>query len=371
MTAVSGPQTAVSFGYNGLGDRLRQTVNGIQTNYALDLNNSLAQVLSDGSSTYLYGLGRVAQQNIVGWQYYLGDALGSVRQLVNPAGTIIQARSYEPFGKQLSVAGNPLTKYAFTGEWQDPTGLIFLRARYYDPDLGRFLSLDPILGKLSMPQTLNRYVYCMNNPLGFIDPTGMILETLFDIGSIIWDIGELINNLNWENIGLLLLDIGCAFVPFLPALGPGIRAAKIIDKVADKGEDFSRFFKWSDDLEFVNVAKREGLFDNTFLKNSARKVEFPNGAYFVNYGPRKMHPNFVTDLISKDLDKVENLLVWNRNQLSKGLNLYYIPPGKIGWIGKTGPMMDFPGLRGGAAQIWFPEAGGIVLVEHFPNWFIL
>ena len=130
---------------------MRQTVNGNQTNYALDLNNDLAQILSDYSNTYLCGPstgsgGRIAQQNIVGRQYYLGDALGSVRQLANPAGTVIQACSYEPFGKQLSTAGNPLSKYAFTGEQQDPTGLIYLRARYYDPATGRFISKDPVRG---------------------------------------------------------------------------------------------------------------------------------------------------------------------------------------------------------------------------------
>jgi hypothetical protein len=72
--------------------------------------------LSDGSSTYLYGLDRIGQQNIVGRQYYFGDALGSVRQLANPAGTVIQARSYQPFGVQFGAAGNPLTKYGYTGE---------------------------------------------------------------------------------------------------------------------------------------------------------------------------------------------------------------------------------------------------------------
>ena len=169
MTAVSGPQTAVSFGYNGLGDRLQQTTGGVTTRYVLDINNSISQVLSDGSSTYLYGLGRIGQQNIVGWQYYLGDALGSVRQLTNPAGTIIQARSYEPFGKQLSAAGNPLTKYGFTGEWTDPTNLVYLRARYYDPATGRFLSKDPIGGLIVLPGTLNLYTYVSNNPINFFE----------------------------------------------------------------------------------------------------------------------------------------------------------------------------------------------------------
>jgi len=116
---------------------LQKVSSGVTASYALDLNNSISQVLSDGSSTYLYGLGRIAQQNVVGWQYYFDDALGSVRQLVNAAGMVIQARSYQPFGKQLSAAGNPLTKYGFTAEWTDPTNLLYLRARYYDPATGR------------------------------------------------------------------------------------------------------------------------------------------------------------------------------------------------------------------------------------------
>jgi RHS repeat-associated protein len=187
LTAVSGPSSAVSFGYNGLGDRLQQIAGGVTTRYALDLNNSLSQVLSDGSNTYLYGLDRIGQQNIVGWQYYFGDALGSVRQLANPAGTIIQARNYEAFGKPLGAAGNPLTKYGYTGEWSDATNLIYLRARYYDPATGRFLSKDPVRGLASLPQTLNPYTYAINNPIQYIDPSGKIvwIPAILGIGALV------------------------------------------------------------------------------------------------------------------------------------------------------------------------------------------
>ncbi len=99
--------------------------------------------------------------------------MGSVRQLVNPAGTVTQARNFEPFGKSLSTAGNPLTKYGFTAEWTDPTNLIYLRARYYDPATGRFLSKDPVRGLIAHPSTLNLYSYAVNNPINFIDPSGL------------------------------------------------------------------------------------------------------------------------------------------------------------------------------------------------------
>ena len=164
--------------------------------------------MSDGSSTYLYGLGRIAQKNIVGWQYYQPDALGSVRQLVNPADTVIQARNYEPFGVQLSVAGNPLTKYAFTGEWQDPTGLIFLRARCYDPAIGRFLSKDPVRGIAAIPQTLNPYTYALNNPILYTDPSGEIIPLL--IFAAVGLAGGILGGLGYYGLETWLSGNSCA-----------------------------------------------------------------------------------------------------------------------------------------------------------------
>lgn len=71
-----------------------------------------------------------------------------------------------------------------------PTGLVYLFARYYDPNIGRFYAPDPRLGHLSAPQTLNRYVYCVNNPMTFTDPTGM--DVFGDIGGWLDD--------NWQTV---------------------------------------------------------------------------------------------------------------------------------------------------------------------------
>ncbi|HLE27038.1 MAG TPA: choice-of-anchor Q domain-containing protein, partial [Anaerolineales bacterium] len=131
ITVTQGANTYI-FAYNGLGDRLRQTVNGTPTTYTLDLNAGLTQVLADGTHAYLYGNSRIAQQSTTSTDYFLGDALGSVRQLVSVTGTVTLARSYEPYGSTLSSAGNGTTSYGFTGEWHDAnTNLLYLRARYY------------------------------------------------------------------------------------------------------------------------------------------------------------------------------------------------------------------------------------------------
>ena len=89
LVGVSDGQSSATLAYNGLGDRLQQTVGGVTTNYVLDINNSLSQVLSDGTNRYLYGMGRIAQQTPTGLQYFLPDALGSVRQLSDAAGALV------------------------------------------------------------------------------------------------------------------------------------------------------------------------------------------------------------------------------------------------------------------------------------------
>ena len=123
-------------------DRLEMTTNGITTtHYTLDLAAGLTQVLDDGEFTYLYSSGRVAQYGATGVQYFLGDALGSVRQLVDSSGEVLLARSYEPYGEVLGSAGEGDSSYGFTGEVRDATGLTYLRARYLDSGTGRYIRI--------------------------------------------------------------------------------------------------------------------------------------------------------------------------------------------------------------------------------------
>ncbi len=99
---ISGTNT-YALAYKGLNDRLRQTVNGTPTNYTLDLNAGLTQVFADGTNTYLYGAGRIAQQQVK-MQYFGVHGLGSVRQMYNSSGQVIAKHRYSPFGNVLSGA---------------------------------------------------------------------------------------------------------------------------------------------------------------------------------------------------------------------------------------------------------------------------
>lgn len=157
-----------------MGHRLSQTVNGIPTNYTMDLNASLTQVLSDGTYSYTYGMGRISQQQGTTPEYFLGDALGSVRQLTDQSSAITLAKSYDPYGNVANSIGNSTSVFAYTGEQVDANGLVYLRARYYTSSMGRFLTRDTWAGNTNNPISFNQWLYAYGNPIKYQDPSGYV-----------------------------------------------------------------------------------------------------------------------------------------------------------------------------------------------------
>jgi RHS repeat-associated protein len=104
--------------------------------------------------------------------YYHTDGLGSVVAASDQSGALLWRKEYAPFGQQLdSTAENE--KIAYTGkEHDDLTGLTYFGARFYDPYVGRFTSVDPVGFVESNPMSFNRYAYVNNNPYRYIDPDG-------------------------------------------------------------------------------------------------------------------------------------------------------------------------------------------------------
>lgn len=172
LTAVNGQGSSFSFGYDGLGNRYQQIANGQTQTYTLDLAGDLSQVIFDGSFSYYYGLGRISQQKNGVSDYFLTDALGSVRQLANSNGIITYGQAFDPFGNPLGWSGQGGSSYGYADEWSDGSGLQYLRARYYSPSTGRFISKDPFPGLLTQPASLTPYVYALNSPVLLTDPSG-------------------------------------------------------------------------------------------------------------------------------------------------------------------------------------------------------
>lgn len=123
------------------------------------MNSNLNQVLADGTNTYLYGpsassgqASRISQENATGVDYFLGDAIGNVRQMISGDAEIdvVLAREYSPYSEIAAHSGNGKSDFGFTGEMQ-AGGLVHLRARDYATDVGRFLTRDSWEGNYSRP----------------------------------------------------------------------------------------------------------------------------------------------------------------------------------------------------------------------------
>ena len=174
--------TTTSFTYDGLGVRKSKTINGTDTTYYATANLfGFSRVLMEVNPTssltpvhtYAYGgHSQVIAESTSENNYLLHEGtVGSVSHTFDEAGQLTGQYDYDPFGKPLNPTPN---RFGYTGEQYDSeTGLLYLRARYYDPSLGRFISADPFWGRLEDPVSQNRFIYVHNNPLLYTDPSGL------------------------------------------------------------------------------------------------------------------------------------------------------------------------------------------------------
>ncbi|MCB1115753.1 MAG: hypothetical protein KDK71_04710 [Chlamydiia bacterium] len=179
LVNYSDDQFRVTFDYDGQGRRISKTVNGQTTFFVNDPQTQMSRVLVEKDQRgfiekkYIYGLSRVMQKERDITQYFIYDYPGkSVCCLLNHKSLQQDILSYNPFGMPVSHFHS--TPYLYNGEeYDEETGLIFLRNRYYDPEIGRFITPDFVLGDVKDPQTLNPYVFACNNPILLIDPLGL------------------------------------------------------------------------------------------------------------------------------------------------------------------------------------------------------
>ncbi|HZT06958.1 MAG TPA: RHS repeat-associated core domain-containing protein [Chloroflexota bacterium] len=167
---------ASAYAYDGDGKRASKTVDGNRTEYVYDVNRALAVVLEDGARKYVWGLGLAyAEDEETGEiAVYHTDGLGSVRAITNADGAVVQTYRTDEYGVPVADSGAIAQPFQYTGEQRDEeTGFVYLRARMYEPEIGRFLQRDVRRGTNFEPQRLNRYAYSVDNPVTISDATGM------------------------------------------------------------------------------------------------------------------------------------------------------------------------------------------------------
>jgi RHS repeat-associated protein len=181
--------TVVEHAYDADGNRVRTRVTPPTgppaiTHYLVDTSRPLSQAVAETDEAgalrtfYVRGddlLGLMRPDGSGGWtsRFYHADGVGSVRRLTDEGGNISDGYSYTAFGELLAHTGSDPQPFAFAAEPRDPdVGFQYHRARWFDPRLGRFASMDPFAGQVQDPHSLHKYLYTGGDPLNRVDPTG-------------------------------------------------------------------------------------------------------------------------------------------------------------------------------------------------------
>ena len=181
---LTGPQgaTTIDYAYDHDGIRVSKTIDGTdEVKYLVDANRPYAQVIEEewtsgglsATTNYVYGHGLVSQSIDGVNRFYHYDGFHNTRSLTDIDGAVTDSYRYDAYGTLLEQAGNTQNPYLYRGEQFDADiDSYYLRARYYQPGIGRFLNTDSVEGNVSDPMSWHKYLYGKNDPVNSIDPSG-------------------------------------------------------------------------------------------------------------------------------------------------------------------------------------------------------
>ena len=259
----------ITYEYDAEGNRIATNTPEYREEYVYDTVSNLLQVLvikrydvkddvstseekykEEVSNTIIcyYGNGLLYEDNEKGTYYHHYNNIGSTIFLTNSSGKIVEEYSYGTYGELLS-GDTSKTKYLYNGQYGIQTeinGLLYMRTRYYNPEVKRFINQDTVLGSITNSQSLNRYAYVQGNPISLVDPFGMSPEngknaighTLLDFMGLIPGIGFVFDAANsaWyvaeDNYTMAALAAFAA----IPGLGDAVSAGMLATKGAKAAE---------------------------------------------------------------------------------------------------------------------------------------
>ena len=169
-----------TYAYNAEDVRIRNLCEDKDTTYTYNTNAKLSMLLmktTNGVVTkYVYGKVLIGEEVSGAFKTYHFDCRGSTIAITDASGNITDTFAYDTYGKVIARTGTSKVIFTYNGRdgvVTDDNGLIYMRARYYSPEMKRFINADIVAGKLSNAVTLNRFAYANGNPVSFVDPFGL------------------------------------------------------------------------------------------------------------------------------------------------------------------------------------------------------
>lgn len=249
--------------------------------------NVLVERSGDDEVRYVYGNGLIGSYSDDDFTTHHYDLRGSTVSVSNESGDVIGNVEYDEYGVVMSKDDTVDTRFLYNGQFgvqTDDNGLYHMRARYYNPEIKRFMNRDVVAGSIAEPQTLNRYAYVNGDPVSYHDPFGLAREMLnrdnvqmtLDFAGMAPGIGALADltnagiyawNGDWGNAGFSVLAA-------IPGYGDAAGAAKISSnslKIVDNAADYGKVRKnkklsVSEDPYQRPSGFRKGVRDSVFAK---------------------------------------------------------------------------------------------------------
>ena len=263
----------VNFAYNEDGIRTLKNSNGVVTNYYYNGSLLIGMTVGSGSSTRILRFSYDSSGSVVAVDYstdngttfntyyYLRNAQNDIVKLIDSSGSTVVEYCYDSWGKPLSTSGslasalgkdNPFRYRGYV--FDEETGFYYLQSRYYNPEVGRFISSDVLLSTGQGVLGHNAYAYCGNNPASRIDTEGDLWDTLFDVVSLCLSVADVIaapaDPWAWAGLAGDVIDL----IPFVTGVGEATKAVGATVKVINRVDDAVDTIKIVKAVDFTDDA---------------------------------------------------------------------------------------------------------------------
>jgi RHS repeat-associated protein len=287
----NGNRTIVSYKYNGKGLRTQKTSRSSENNYQMSTINYLYDrqyvILETNENTdtltrYVKGINYISRITATGTESnYLFNAHGDIVQIVSSTGTVENNYSYDSFGNTALEVEQYHNAIRYSGEFFDKeTGLYYLRARYYNPGLGRFISEDSYWGEDKNPLSANLYTYTENNPTRFIDPSG---HNKTEVEKIHRSITRTIDMIETRKEKLANLEVGSRKYNRLQNEISNLKQdlLEYETQLSDLNDE-SDYYEIESEKEFleeniIDVSNDAGYWEEYIFNHYARKLRYKRG----------------------------------------------------------------------------------------------